>query len=111
MGKWSVPVPLAVVSVPVAVAAGGSAVTGPAGPVPSFVTHGTRIGPTATAIGAGVRAGAAVAIVGHRVVVVVKPRRSGAVVRGLKYIRIDNSQLDLQKRGRTAELTIFKSLT
>lgn len=53
-----VPVPVPVISVPVA--AGGGSVTGPAGPVPSVVTHGTRIGPTVIAIGTGVRAVAVV---------------------------------------------------
>ena len=99
--KSTIPVPVtfAVVSVPVGV--GGGAVTGSAGPVPSIVTHGTRIGPIATAIGAGVRAGAAsVAIVVHRVVVVVQPRRSGAVVRGLKYAIFGSSYR--KKTGRPA---------
>ena len=49
VGKSTVPVPVAVVPVPVA--AGRGAVTGPAGPVTSIVTHGTRIGPAAIAIG------------------------------------------------------------
>ena len=80
-----VPVTVPIVSIPVAV--GGGAVTGSAGSVPSIVTtHGTRIGPTAVAIGGGVRtvAAAAVAIAGHGVVIVVKTRRAVAVVGGLK---------------------------
>ena len=49
VGKSTVPVPVAVVPVPVA--AGRGAVTGPARPVTPIVTHGTRIGPAAIAIG------------------------------------------------------------
>ena len=105
--KSTIPVPVtfAVVSVPVGV--GGGAVTGSAGPVPSIVTHGTRIGPIATAIGAGVRAGAAsVAIVVHRVVVVVQPRRSGAVVRGLKYAIFSSSYRKNWTSGLTHHLHV-----
>ena len=97
-----VPVAVPVISVPVAV--GGGAVTGPARSVPPIVTtHGTRIGPTAVAIGGGVRAAAAaVAITGHGVVIVVKTRGAGAVVGGLKQAETNFNWSD--KRGRVRKV-------
>ena len=100
-----VPVAVPVISVPVAV--GGGAVTGPARSVPPIVTtHGTRIGPTAVAIGGGVRAAAAaaaaVAIAGHGVVIVVKTRGAGAVVGGLKQAETNFNWSD--KRGRVKKV-------
>ena len=84
-GEWGIsPVPVAVISVPVAAVGSRRAVTGPAGPVPSIVTHGTRIGSAAVSIGAGVGASAALDIGRRGSAVVVEAGRPGAVVRGLK---------------------------